>query len=792
MPSENTNNSIMDQKIQQNESERNAFEKELHALLNGDKKIASKPLTVGVTTNALAICGADKNIQLTITKKVIDKAMRPELKDENGKRAKKSGHFLSEQQIAEALDNLKKPVMIIEGSKDNTIVAVTEIKDDKGQQIIVPIELNKSSSIDNVNNITSIYGREGFAEYIKNNIRDNNIIAVNTEKANEMFLSIGVDFPKANTLISFDNSISYTDENVKTLSDFFAEELLSDEEDKQMPIYFAKEFPDTQIEIVKQLPYGTVLRCEPPIVENMEYLVATLPAIEAETISWERAIMYESQQLAEANYSKYEHSYKYAYLDCIAENLDAALKESPDPAEVLRTASENKKMDDIRTAVALYICTNRHNSDIDSKAKEWASDYLKDTDMNGTELNFHSKAEAVKWSSLALKLYEEQHPSIDIVIDTETTGLNPYENELLQVSIVKTDGTVLYNEYVKPTKATSWDSAEAVNHISPSDVANSKTIEEQLPEINRILAQSKSVIGYNTPFDMSFLSSSGAAFRDDVNVIDVMRDYSERHGEWDNDKGRYKWIKLIECAEHYGYEWNSHEGQAHNSLSDCFATLYCFNKLQEENRTLAETAQLKIGRSGTGAASPVRLFVDMDGTLARFHDEVQYLERMWEKDFFTNLKPFQELVDGLKEFKQRNPNVEVFILSAAIEGEPPYCKAQKHKWLEEHLSEIDAAHRIFTDVGVPKANYIAGGIRSTDILIDDYNVGLEEWQKFGGTAVKCVNNINHKGLHGKLWEGELIKNSDSPSKICSDLEQLVDKHGTPPVKKAIQQKGRKK
>jgi hypothetical protein len=30
-----------------------------------------------------------------------------------------------------------------------------------------------------------------------------------------MFLSIGVDFPKANTIISFDNSIAYTNANVK-------------------------------------------------------------------------------------------------------------------------------------------------------------------------------------------------------------------------------------------------------------------------------------------------------------------------------------------------------------------------------------------------------------------------------------------------------------------------------------------------------------------------------------------------------------------------------------------------
>ena len=786
MPSENINDSIITQKIQQNKSENRVFRNQLDKFFSGQMS-SNEIINVCSTPYILKELGSTAK-KIVLKQKDLTNAVS---NLETQKRNHTKGHMIDSEEIYKLSDAIRTPILVLKGNSrnENSVVLVTDLINKYGENVLVPISLDRQGG--KISNIASIYGKKNLTNYLTEHSSE--ILAINTKKVG-VLANTGVQFSQFinDTVTYYDDSIAYSTANVKTLSDFFAEELLSDEEDKQMPIYFAKEFPDTQIEIVKQLPYGTVLRCEPPIVENMEYLVATLPAIEAETISWERAIMYESQQLAEANYSKYEHSYKYAYLDCIAENLDAALKESPDPAEVLRTASENKKMDDIQTAVALYICTNRHNSDIDSKAKEWASDYLKDTDMNGTELNFHSKAEAVKWSSLALKLYEEQHPSIDIVIDTETTGLNPYENELLQVSIVKTDGTVLYNEYVKPTKATSWDSAEAVNHISPSDVANSKTIEEQLPEINRILAQSKSVIGYNTPFDMSFLSSSGAAFRDDVNVIDVMRDYSERHGEWDNDKGRYKWIKLVECAEHYGYEWNSHEGQAHNSLSDCFATLYCFNKLQEENRTLAETAQLKIGRSGTGAASPVRLFVDMDGTLARFHDEVQYLERMWEKDFFTNLKPFQELVDGLKEFKQRNPNVEVFILSAAIEGEPPYCKAQKHKWLEEHLSEIDAAHRIFTDVGVPKANYIAGGIRSTDILIDDYNVGLEEWQKFGGTAVKCVNNINHKGLHGKLWEGELIKNSDSPSKICSDLEQLVDKHGTPPVKKAMQQKGRKK
>lgn len=46
----------------------------------------------------------------------------------------------------------------------------------------------------------------------------------------------------------------------------------------------------------------------------------------------------------------------------------------------------------------------------------------------------------------------------------------------------------------------------------------------------------------------------------------------------------------------------------------------------------------------------IRIFVDMDGTLARFHDENLYLERMFEKGFFRDLKPFENAVSAIKEF----------------------------------------------------------------------------------------------------------------------------------------------
>lgn len=77
-------------KIRQNKQEEMSFRRNLHFLLNGNKKLASRPLVIGETPYSLAICGADGNLPLTITKKVIDKCMRPEKRDENGKRLKKS------------------------------------------------------------------------------------------------------------------------------------------------------------------------------------------------------------------------------------------------------------------------------------------------------------------------------------------------------------------------------------------------------------------------------------------------------------------------------------------------------------------------------------------------------------------------------------------------------------------------------------------------------------------------------------------------------------------------------
>ena len=168
-----------------------------------------------------------------------------------------------------------------------------------------------------------------------------------------------------------------------------------------------------------------------------------------------------------------------------------------------------------------------------------------------------------------------------------------------------------------------------------------------------------------------------------------------------------------------------------------------------------------------------RLFIDMDGTLARFHDEVQYLERMFEKDFFLELKPFEKMVEALRLFVADNPGIPVFILSACVVGAPPYCRKEKQEWCDKHLPFIKPENTLFVPMNKNKADFIPGGITHNDYLYDDYNKNLEQWQQSGGQAIKCKNNINHLGKYGKLWEGKLIDNQCSPFFISAMLKEYV-------------------
>lgn len=153
-----------------------------------------------------------------------------------------------------------------------------------------------------------------------------------------------------------------------------------------------------------------------------------------------------------------------------------------------------------------------------------------------------------------------------IVIDTETTGLDWGSDELLQVAVTDGDGAELLNRFYRPRHVQRWPEAQAVNGISPEDVAGCPHADGDRELIQGLVDKAAQVCVYNAEFDTAFLAAIGVDF-DAADVHCTMLDYAELFGEWDERHGDYKWQKLAAAAERTGYV--SAGGCAHDALEDC-------------------------------------------------------------------------------------------------------------------------------------------------------------------------------------------------------------------------------
>ena len=143
-------------------------------------------------------------------------------------------------------------------------------------------------------------------------------------------------------------------------------------------------------------------------------------------------------------------------------------------------------------------------------------------------------------------------------------------DEILQLSVVRGDGEVLFSDYVKPEVKKRWPKAQEVNGITPAMVKDKRTMCELFADILPIFQGARLAVGYNLDFDLAFLDCTGISISADCLESDVMKEYAPLGGQlWPG--GKWKWGKLEQCASHYGYKF-----EAHDALEDVLATLHCF------------------------------------------------------------------------------------------------------------------------------------------------------------------------------------------------------------------------
>ena len=167
------------------------------------------------------------------------------------------------------------------------------------------------------------------------------------------------------------------------------------------------------------------------------------------------------------------------------------------------------------------------------------------------------------------------------ILDTETTGLNPEKDQIIELCALSGDlvqkqdrytmsGVSLYNQRIKPTIPIDIG-AQKVHGISAKDLENSPSFIEVEPQIHEILNEADVIVAHNAGFDIPFIYNEFARHGKVGRFPDREVFCTKEDGRWATFTGKYP--KLEELAFACGYNYN-HE-KAHAAEYDVKLTTAC-------------------------------------------------------------------------------------------------------------------------------------------------------------------------------------------------------------------------
>ena len=169
----------------------------------------------------------------------------------------------------------------------------------------------------------------------------------------------------------------------------------------------------------------------------------------------------------------------------------------------------------------------------------------------------------------------------ELVLDTETTGLDD-KAEIVEIGIIdKESGDVVLSALVHPSKPIP-EEATAIHGITNAMVENAPIWPDIHDQIQQILARCSHLYIYNSGYDIRLLKQTAAIYglsfdwpwnhldtaeNDRAKLTCVMRwNTALDKWEWGEDS---RWQKLSELAKEYGYQSS---GPAHRAIEDCLMT----------------------------------------------------------------------------------------------------------------------------------------------------------------------------------------------------------------------------
>lgn len=133
-----------------------------------------------------------------------------------------------------------------------------------------------------------------------------------------------------------------------------------------------------------------------------------------------------------------------------------------------------------------------------------------------------------------------------LYLDTETTGLARFD-EIVEISILDSDGAVALDQLVRPTVSIPVD-ARAIHGITDEMVKDAPTWAQVWQDVEDVM-RGKLVAVYNADYDIRMMQQSHKLYSIywDSELADfacIMLLYAQFFGEWNPARGTYRWHSL--------------------------------------------------------------------------------------------------------------------------------------------------------------------------------------------------------------------------------------------------------
>lgn len=168
-----------------------------------------------------------------------------------------------------------------------------------------------------------------------------------------------------------------------------------------------------------------------------------------------------------------------------------------------------------------------------------------------------------------------------VFLDTETTGLNPPRDKIVEIAIIDSTGNELINTLVNP-RIKIPETVTKIHGIHDDMVRESPVLESLLPRIQEILQGSSQVVIYNAGFDIRFFPDE---IWEQVRVTCCMKEfifiYEQLEGHFSSQ--RFPLSKAFNVSTGRKID---ELGQNHRALTECLACSAVWNWCQSKRKII--------------------------------------------------------------------------------------------------------------------------------------------------------------------------------------------------------------